>query len=156
MTALTYADLAAAEGSDLGYSRWITIDQSRIDAFAGVTEDHQWIHVDPARAATGPFGTTIAHGYLTLSLIAGVLDEVLVIGGAGMTINYGADRVRFPSPVPTGSRVRGRAEIGHVSEVTGGYQLTVRVTMEIYGAAKPACVADILVRAYPPEADRSA
>jgi acyl dehydratase len=135
-------------GAQLGPSASITIDQARIDGFAEVTEDHQWIHTDPDRAATGPFGTTIAHGYLTLSLLAPLTEQLLEVRGTSMTVNYGLDRVRFPAPVPVGSAVTGRAEIRSVEEVAGGLQVVNRITIEIPGAPKPACVADSVVRFY--------
>ncbi|MFF0501843.1 MaoC family dehydratase [Nocardia aobensis] len=146
MAVLAADRLADEVGTDLGHSRWILIDQARIDAFADTTEDHQWIHVDRDRASTGPFGTTIAHGYLSLSLVAGFLDELFQPHGARMMVNYGTDRVRFPHPVPVDSRLRGHGEIVAVSSVAGGTQVTIRMTVEIDGLAKPACVADVLVR----------
>lgn len=149
MPTFTYDQLATAAGTDLGHSRWITIDQHRIDAFADITEDHQWIHVDPQRAARSPFGSTIAHGYLTLSLVAGFLDEIFRLGEVGMSVNYGTDRVRFPHPVPVGSRVRGRGEIIDVSPVSTGLQATVRVMVDIDGIERPGCVTDVLIRVTP-------
>jgi acyl dehydratase len=136
------ADLA---GIDLGPSSWIDVTQARVDAFAAATDDPQWIHVDPVRAATGPFGMTVAHGYLTLSLVVPMLDEVLPATG-GATINYGVDRVRFPAPVPCGSRIRGRFHVDEVSEVGGGSQLRILATIEREGGEKPVCVAELLVR----------
>ncbi|BCF86365.1 hypothetical protein RQCS_59100 (plasmid) [Rhodococcus qingshengii] len=151
MPTFTYHTLATATGTDLGFSRWIDITQDRIDAFAEITEDRQWIHVDPERAAYGPFGATIAHGYLTLSLVAGFLDEVFHLDGVAMSINYGTDRVRFPHPVTVGSHVRGHGEIIDVVPVTTGLQTTVRMTVEINGAERPACITDILIRVMPAE-----
>ena len=117
-----------------------------IDRFAVATHDHQFIHVDPERAATGPFGTTIAHGYLTMSLIAPVLNELFVVDGAVASINYGANKVRFPAFVPSGARLRGHLVLLGAEPVSGGVQASLRVTMEIEGGEKPACVADILIR----------
>ena len=149
MATFTYDTLANAAGTDLGYSRWIEIDQTRIDAFAEITEDRQWIHVDQQRAAHGPFGSTIAHGYLTLSLVAGFLDEIFHLEDVGMSVNYGTDRVRFPHPVKVDSRVRGRGEIVDVTPVSTGLQATVRITVEIDGTDRPACVTDVLIRVLP-------
>ena len=149
MPTFTFDTLATAAGTGLGHSRWIEIDQHRIDAFAEITEDRQWIHVDPERAAQSPFGSTIAHGYLTLSLVAGFLDEIFRLDGVGMSVNYGTDRVRFPHPVPVGSRVRGHGEIVEVTAVPTGLQATVRVTVEIDGINRPACVTDVLIRVMP-------
>ena len=135
-----------AVGRHLGYSDWMTITQERIDLFADATGDHQWIHVDPQRAAAGPFGATIAHGYLTLSLVSHFLPQVVEVKGISMGINYGTNKVRFPAPVRVGSRVRGGVEMVAVEDVTGGVQATSRVTVEIEGGDKPACVADIISR----------
>jgi acyl dehydratase len=133
-------------GQALGPTGWVEIDQERIDAFAAATGDHQWIHVDPERAAAGPFGTTIAHGYLTLSLLPSFAYEVLPLHDARLTINYGLNRVRFPAPVPVGSRVRGRFRVTEASEVDDGYQLTVEATVEREGGEKPVCVAETVYR----------
>lgn len=149
MSTFTYDDLPNAVGSNLGHSRWIEIDQHRINAFAHITEDHQWIHVDPERAALSPFGSTIAHGYLTLSLVAGFLDEIFHLEGVGMSVNYGTDHVRFPRPVAVGSRVRGHGEIIDVTTVSTGLQTTVRITVEIDGVDRPGCVTDVLIRVMP-------
>jgi acyl dehydratase len=138
--------LRDAVGEEVGVSGWHEVTQAMVDAFADVTGDHQWIHVDPARAAAGPFGTTIAHGWLTLSLAPMLLDEALTVGGVGMSINYGADRVRFPAPLPVGSRVRGRITVAAVADVAGGVQVTLRATIEREGGEKPVCVADLLAR----------
>ena len=138
--------LRTAVGTQLGPTDWLTVDQARIDAFADVTGDHQWIHVDPVRARESPFGSTIAHGYLTLSLCNWFLPQMLTVTGIGMGVNYGADRVRFPAPVPAGSRLRGRGEILACSDVPGGVQTTIRITAEVDGAAKPACVVDAMSR----------
>ncbi len=146
----TPAELKQAVGKHLGYSDWLTIDQSRIDQFAEATNDHQWIHVDPERAKTGPFGATIAHGYLTQSLVNSFLPEIIEVRGISMGINYGCDRLRFPSPVPVGSRVRGGAEVLEVEQTKdGGFQSKVRVTVEIEGSDKPGCVIDTISRYYP-------
>ena len=133
-------------GRHLGHSDWLEIDQARIDLFADATGDHQWIHVDPGRAATGPFGSTIAHGYLTLSLVNNFLPQVVEVRGIAMGINYGLDRVRFPAPVRVGSRLRGGVEVLGVEDVPGGVQAAMRVTVEIEGGDRPACVADVLSR----------
>ena len=133
-------------GRHLGHSDWLEIDQARIDLFADATGDHQWIHVDPGRAAAGPFGSTIAHGYLTLSLVNNFLPQVVEVRGIAMGINYGLDRVRFPAPVRVGSRLRGGVEVLGVEDVPGGVQAAMRVTVEIEGGDRPACVADVLSR----------
>ncbi|MFQ6326050.1 MaoC family dehydratase [Nocardia sp. CWNU-33] len=146
-TSFTMESLRKAAGAELGVSRWIEIGQDRIDAFAEATEDRQWIHVDPERAATGPFGTTVAHGYLTLSLLPPIMADLMVVTDAAARVNYGLNTVRFPSPVPAGSRIRGRARIVSVEEVRGGLQAVVRVTIEREGGDKPACVAEYIVRA---------
>lgn len=143
-------DLLGAEGTDLGTSEWLTVDQARIDGFAQVTGDRQWIHVDPVRAKDGPFGTTIAHGYLTLSLVNVFLPDMLEVRGFSAGVNIGSDRLRFLAPVPVGSRLRGRGEILSVEEVKGGaIQSTVRVTVEIDGSDKPACIVDTISRYFP-------
>lgn len=130
-----------------GPTPWVTIDQSRIDTFADATGDHQWIHVDPQRAANGPFGGTIAHGYLTLSLVNLFLPQLLDVRNVSMGVNYGVDRVRFPTVVRAGSRIRGRGEITAAEEIRGGaVQMIVRVTVEVEGHEKPACVADVISR----------
>jgi acyl dehydratase len=141
----TPVHLADLLGAELGPSTWIDVTQERVDAFAAATDDQQWIHVDPARAADGPFGTTIAHGFLTLALVVPMLYELLPPTG-GVAINYGVDRVRFPAPVPCGSRIRGRLRIEDVSEVTGGSQLRILATVEREGGDKPVCVAELIVR----------
>jgi acyl dehydratase len=135
--------LAAAE--ELAPSPWLTIDQDRIDAFAEATEDRQSIHIDPQLAAEGPFGTTVAHGFLTLSLLVHLWNEVAPAWN-GVTVNYGLNRVRFPSPVPAGSRIRGRFRVEAVEEVAGGSQATVAATVEREGTEKPVCVAELLLR----------
>lgn len=138
--------LQAAVGQSLGPTDWISIEQSRVDAFADATGDHQWIHVDVERARQGPFGGTIAHGYLTLSLCSLFLPQLMRVEVAGMGINYGLDRVRFPAPVRVGSRIRGRGEIVSVTPVAGGIQVVVRVSIEVEGSERPACVADTISR----------
>ncbi len=145
------SELKASEGKHLGVSEWLEIDQDRIDKFAEATGDHQWIHVDPERAKDGPFGSTIAHGYLTQSLVNLFLPQIIDVRGISMGVNYGADKLRFPAPVPVGSRVRGSAELLKVEEVkNGAIQSTVRVTVEIEGSDRPACVIDTISR-YVPE-----
>ena len=144
------SELAAATGRHLGTSEWLPITQERVDQFAEATEDRQWIHVDPARAKQGPFGAPIAHGYLTLSLVNFFLPQIVDVRGISMGVNYGADRLRFPAPVRVGSRVRGGAELLKVEETKdGGVQATIRVTVEIEGGDRPACVVDTISRYYP-------
>jgi len=145
----TLDELREAVGHHLGYSEWVLVDQRRIDMFADATGDHQWIHVDPDRAATGPFGVTIAHGYLTLSLVPALVGSLVDYAGWGVKINYGSNKVRFPAPVPVGSRVRASVMVAGVDETPTGARVTVQVTVEIEGAhgvqaAKPALVAEIL------------
>ncbi|MGA4842938.1 MaoC family dehydratase [Streptomyces sp. G45] len=142
-------DLRAAVGEPLGPSDWLTVDQKRIDLFAEATGDHQWIHVDPEKAAAGPFGSTIAHGYLTLSLLPVLVPGVMRVEGLRMGLNYGTNKVRFPSPVPVGSRVRATAVLTGVEETKdGGVQVTAAVTVEREGSEKPACVAESVSRYY--------
>ena len=142
-------DLRAAVGKDLGYSDWLEIDQDRIDKFADATDDHQWIHVDPERAARGPFKTTIAHGYLTLSLLPALASGLTHVDGVRMGINYGVNKVRFPAPLPVDSRIRAHVEVLSVEDVSGGVQVTSRVTIEREGGDKPVCVAESVSRVYP-------
>jgi acyl dehydratase len=147
MTAVVFespADLSAAVGTALGPSSWIEIDQARIQAFADATGDQQWIHTDPERAASGPFGATIAHGYLTLSLVPLMTAELLEVHGITAAINYGADRLRFVQPVLVGSRVRAVGEITGVDAGSSGTRLSYRVTVEIEGAGRPALVVDTI------------
>lgn len=140
-------ELTAAVGEQLGASDWLEVDQKRIDLFAEATGDHQWIHVDPERAASGPFGSTIAHGYLTLSLLPGLVPQVLRVDGARMGVNYGVNKVRFPAPVPVGSRVRARAQLTDVTPVgEDAVQVTAKVTVEREGGEKPVCVAETVSR----------
>lgn len=136
----------AAVGSHLGYSDWLQIDQDRINLFADATGDHQWIHVDVEKAKDGPFGAPIAHGYLTMSLSNLFLPQIVEVRGFSMGVNYGVDKVRFPAPVTVGSRIRGGGELIEVTEVKGGIQTLVRITVEIEGGTKPACVIDSLSR----------
>jgi len=142
-------DLTGAEGTQLGPTEWLAIDQARVDGFAEVTEDRQWIHVDVERAKAGPFGGTIAHGYLTMSLVNHFLPQLIEVRGFTHAVNVGADRLRFLNPVRVGARIRGRGEIVGVEEVKGAVQSVVRVTVEIEGEDKPACVVDTISRYYP-------
>lgn len=142
----TLDDLEPLVGTSLGVSSWVEISQERINTFADATDDHQWIHVDPARAAEGPFGTPIAHGYLTLSLLIPMWSELLDVREVSTKVNYGLNKVRFPAPVPVGSKVRTTATLAGVEEVPGGAQLTIDAVIEIDGGAKPACVAQMVVR----------
>jgi acyl dehydratase len=139
-------ELLGAAGRDLGTTDWITIGQDRIDQFADATEDHQWIHVDLEKARAGPFGGTIAHGYLTVSLCAYFLGQLATVSGISMGINYGIDKARFIAPVPAGAKVRGRGEVVAVTEVAGGVQAVVRITVELEGSEKPAAVVDTVSR----------
>ncbi|MFF9774767.1 MaoC family dehydratase [Streptomyces sp. NPDC013978] len=141
-------ELKAAVGESLGYSDWLEVDQKRIDLFAEATGDHQWIHVDPEKAAAGPFGTTIAHGYLTLSLLPLFVPQVLKVDNVTMGVNYGTNKVRFPAPVPVGSRLRATATLQDVTEVGGGVQVTAAVVVEREGGEKPVCVAESVSRFY--------
>jgi acyl dehydratase len=137
-------ELEQAVGTHLGYSNWHTITQDQIKAFAAATGDHQWIHIDPERAALGPFGSTIAHGFLTLSMVPMLAGEVYTVVGVQMGVNYGADKLRFPSPVPVGSRVRAGVELTAVTPNTMGRQVATRVTIERDGVDKPVCVVEML------------
>jgi acyl dehydratase len=139
-------ELAASVGNDLGTTDWITVTQEQVDKFADATLDHQWIHTDTERARKGPFGGPIAHGYLTMSLASHFLSDLSRVEGIAMGINYGVDKVRFPSPVPVGSRLRGRGEVVDVKEVAGGVQAIIRVTIEREGADKPAAIVDTVSR----------
>jgi acyl dehydratase len=142
------AELQTLVGQEIGLSDWIEVDQRRIDQFAEATGDHQWIHVDPVRAAAGPFKTTIAHGFLTLSLLPEMFASAFEVGDTRMGVNYGLNRVRFPSPVPVGSRLRGIFKLLAYEPLDGGAQLAIEVTMEREGSAKPVCVAESLTRRY--------
>jgi acyl dehydratase len=142
------SDLQALVGQHVADSDWIAIDQHRIDLFADATGDHQWIHVDPVRAAAGPFGTTVAHGFLTLSLLPEMGISAFELRDTRMGVNYGLNRVRFPAPVPVGSRLRGRFKLLSYEAIEGGAQLTFEVTMEREGSAKPVCIAESVSRRY--------
>jgi acyl dehydratase len=148
-TYASLADLTAAVGTELGTSEWHTIDQARVDLFAEATGDHQWIHVDPARAEQSPFGGTIAHGYLTLSLIPVLAKECYAVEGIRMALNYGSEKVRFPAPVPVGTAIRATAELLSAEQVAGGVQALVRYTISSEGSPKPHCVAETITRFYP-------
>ncbi|MFG1677533.1 MaoC family dehydratase [Micromonospora sp. NPDC049282] len=145
-TTIAYDQLADLAGADLGPTAYRTVTQGQVNLFADATDDHQWIHVDPERARTGPFGAPVAHGFLTLSLAVPLWTELLEVKGVSTKVNYGLDRVRFPAPVVVGSRVRMRATVVEVTEVRGGYQLTVDQTIEVEGGTKPAVVARGLYR----------
>ncbi len=142
-------ELRAAVGTVLGPGDWLRVEQAQVDLFAAATGDHQWIHVDPVRAAAGPFGGTIAHGFLTLSLLPVLVRGLYRIDGVGMAVNYGLGKVRFPAPVPTGTTVRARVALREVSDVTGGAQLVSLVTVESSASEKPCCVAEAMTRFYP-------
>jgi acyl dehydratase len=144
-------EMKAAEGEVLGTSDWHEVTQEDIDAFADVTGDHQWIHVDPERAARTPFGGTIAHGYYTLSLAPMFTDQVMRLQGFAFVINYGLNKVRFPAPVPVGSRLRMTARLAALEDVPGGAQMTLELTFERDGGEKPVCVAQSLARVYAAE-----
>lgn len=141
-------ELGSRVGQHLGYSDYVVVDQERINRFADATGDHQWIHVDPERAAKGPFGTTIAHGYLTLSLVPMLLSQVLRVEGVAHGVNYGCNKVRFPAPVPVDSELRLGASLASVEEVAGGVQVVVDVALEVRGAEKPSCAAQVVFRYY--------
>jgi len=141
--------LKALAGTDLGQTGWLEITQERVSTFADATDDHQWIHVDQERAAAGPFGGTIAHGYLTLAMVIPLYNELLSVTGIAMGLNYGLNKVRFPAPVPVGSRIRLSGRLGQVEDVgPGAVQATVDFTIEAEGSAKPACVAQAVYRYY--------
>lgn len=135
-----------AEGQHLGYSDWLTVDQGRINTFADATGDHQWIHVDPGKAKDGPFGATIAHGYLTMALSNYFLPTLLDVQDVSMGVNYGVNKVRFPAPVTVGSRIRAGAEIASVEEIKGGVQCVIKITMEREGLEKPVCIIESVTR----------
>lgn len=150
LTACGLAEITALAGRDLGHSQWREVTQGLIDAFAGVSGDHQWIHVDRERAAAGPYARTIAHGYMVLSWGIPMFAELLEVSGVGMALNYGVNKVRFPAPVPVGSRVRLHAQVTDVSPVSrGGVRMTRAFTFELEGSAKPACVAESLTHFSP-------
>jgi acyl dehydratase len=142
------ADVRDHVGEHLGYTEWREMEQDRVNRFADVTEDHNFIHVDVERAQASPFGGTIAHGYLTLSLVAAILGQLLKVSDASVGVNYGLDRVRFPSPLPVGREWRGGVELIAVDDVSGGLQAKLRVTIEVKGSEKPAMVADCLIRLF--------
>ncbi|MDF9716786.1 MaoC family dehydratase [Nocardioides sp. ChNu-153] len=148
-TFTTLDEVAAAAGEELGTSEWVTIDQQRVDTFAEATGDHQWIHVDAERAAAGPFGGTIAHGYLTLSLVPWLGSLVFAFETPGAKLNYGVNKVRFPQPLLVGRRVRAHVALGDVADLPAGKQALLRYTIEIEGEAKPACVAETVVLLLP-------
>ncbi len=144
----TIAELAQLVGQEVGVSEWITVTQERIQLFADATNDHQWIHLDAERAKAGPFGTTIAHGFLTLSLLPEMGASAFQVRETRMGVNYGLNKVRFPAPVPSGSRVRGRFKLVDYEPLEGGAQITVQVTMEREGSDKPVCIAESIGRRY--------
>jgi acyl dehydratase len=148
-TFTSFDELSDAIGEELGTSEWLTIEQERVDQFADATGDHQWIHVDVERAASGPFGGTIAHGYLTLSLIPLLGAQVFALDTPGAKLNYGVNKVRFPAPVPVGSRVRDTVSVTEVTDLPSGKQLTLGHVIEIEGGGKPACVAETVVLLLP-------
>ncbi len=147
-TEIDIADLPTRVGEHLGYSDWQTVTQEQVDRFADATGDYQWIHNDPVRAAKGPFGGPIAAGYLTMSLIEAVLGKVLVVHGISMALNYGANRIRFPAPVPVGAEVRMGATLAGAEETGGGIQVTLDTELEVRDADKPSCVAQVVYRFY--------
>jgi acyl dehydratase len=144
----TIAELKDLVGQEIGVSDWITVTQERIQLFADATNDHQWIHLDAERAQAGPFGTTIAHGFLTLSLLPEMAASAFAVSETRMGVNYGLNKVRFPAPVPSGSRLRGRFKLVGYESLEGGAQLTVQVTMEREGSEKPVCIAESIGRRY--------
>jgi acyl dehydratase len=139
-------DLLDMVGTELGASDWVEIDQARINLFAEATDDHQWIHVDPERAAGGPFGTTIAHGYLTLSLLISMIEQIVTVSDKTSSINYGLDKVRFPAPVPVDAKVRTRATLAEATQVPGGVQIVLDCVVETNGGERPVCVARVIHR----------
>jgi acyl dehydratase len=144
----TIAEMAQLVGQEIGLSEWITVTQERIQLFADATNDHQWIHVDVERAKAGPFGTTIAHGFLTLSLLPEMAASAFGVREARMGVNYGLNKVRFPAPVPSGSRIRGRFKLLAYEPLDGGAQMTIQVTMEREGSDKPVCIAESIGRRF--------
>ncbi len=141
----TVEDIKSAVGEEVGTSDWVEITQERVDKFADATDDHQWIHVDQERAAEGPFGGTIAHGYLTLSLIPWFGTQIFELTNPGAKLNYGVNKVRFPNPVKVGAKIRATAKVNEITEMSAGHQLTMGFTIEIEGEDKPACVAETVV-----------
>jgi acyl dehydratase len=140
------AEFAAAEGAELGPTDWLVVEQPRVDQFAQATDDHQWIHVDPQRAADGPYGGTIAHGLLTLSLLPHFMHDLYRVENVSMAINYGFNKVRFITPVPVGSRLRAASKIAAIAELGGGVQATLTTTIEVEGSDKPAAVVESIIR----------
>jgi len=140
--------LRSAVGEHLGFSDWHTVDQAQVDAFAEATGDHQWIHTDPERAAQGPYGGTIAHGYLVLSLLPSLVTTIFTVDGARLRVNYGLNKVRFPAPLKTGDAVRAGVQVASVEEVTGGLHVVLTVTVEPRSGGKPCCVAETVTRLY--------
>lgn len=147
-TATGLDEIKALSGTDLGRTDWLEVTQDRVDTFADATGDHQWIHTDPERAATGPFGGTIAHGYLTLSLIIPLFNQLLAVEGISMSVNYGLDKVRFPHPVRVGAKIRLHGTVDSVEDVRGGVEMRLAFTVEIEGTDKPACAAAAVYRHY--------
>ncbi|MEV6794083.1 MaoC family dehydratase [Streptomyces sp. NPDC051320] len=147
-TAHGIADLLCLTGADLGHSAWLEITQERVNTFADATDDHQWIHVDVERAKQGPFGGPIAHGYLTLALLIPLWSGLLDVQDVGMAVNYGLNKVRFPAPVPVGSKIRVRGAVAAATEIKGGAELVVDLSVEIDGGTKPACIAQAVYRFY--------
>lgn len=148
LTVSSPTELLGKAGLDLGTSDWLEVTQADVNLFADATKDHQWIHVDPERAASGPFGGTIAHGYMSLALVIPLWSELLHVENVGISINYGLNRLRFPTPVPVGSRIRLAGKLASVSEVTGGIEVVADLTMEVEGFEKPALVAEAVYRFY--------
>jgi acyl dehydratase len=141
-------ELRAAAGTNLGVSDWVTVDQKQIDLFADATNDHQWIHVDAEKAAAGPFGKTIAHGFLSLSMLVPLAASVYRVDGTKMGINYGLNKVRFTNPVPVGGRIRANIDVAEVTDVAGGLQVTLKAVIELEGSEKPAVVAEWITRQF--------
>ena len=141
-------DLKARVGEHMGYTDWTEITQDQVNRFADATGDHQWIHVDPERAKAGPFGGPIAHGYLTLALAPALLPQIVQVAGVAMAVNYGLNKLRFPSPVPVGSKLRLGAALSNVEDIAGGVQVTMELTFEVQGKDKPSCVAECIYRYY--------
>ena len=146
MAKIAFDSISNHVGEHLGYSSWHTVTQEQVNTFADATGDHQWIHIDVERAKAGPFGAPIAHGYLTLSLAPVLLGQVLQVEGVKMGVNYGANKIRFPSPVPVGSNIRLGGKLMSVEDVSGGKQVTIEATFEVEGATKPSCVAELVFR----------
>ncbi|GAA4418276.1 MaoC family dehydratase [Georgenia halophila] len=147
-TTVAFTDMPSLAGTDLGFSDYRDVTQEQVNLFADATDDHQWIHVDPERAKSGPFGAPVAHGYLSLALVIPLSEELLQVDGVQVKVNYGLDKVRFPAPVPVGSRVRMGSTIREVTEVSGGYQIAMDNVIEVEGGTKPAVAATTLLRFY--------